>query len=188
MRRHSVASPGTASRLPRQFLEIRPSQIEEKNTRSPTLDCSRSTSSTFELVTFWTAIVTEGRLSACAMAKRGKRSVLAAAPPDFRIVRRVSLLMTGTPALVDAVIRRDQARRDELRRRERRRDCEVRGSAGGWNSAGPARGTRRPTGYCLRPAPSAGRQSRRCPAGGHAPACRRPFRHSSRPAARRWRY
>ena len=78
MRRHSVASPGTASRLPRQFLEIRPSQIEEKNTRSPTFDCSRSTSSVFEFVTFCTAIVTDGRLSACPIAKRGKTSVPAA--------------------------------------------------------------------------------------------------------------
>jgi hypothetical protein len=58
------------SRLPRQFLEIRPSQIEEKNTRSPTLDCSRSTSSVFELVTFCTAIVIVGRLSACQLRKR----------------------------------------------------------------------------------------------------------------------
>src|SRR3569832_1476455 len=94
MRRHSVARPGTASKLPRQFLEIRPTQIEEKNTRSPTLDCSRSTSSTFELETFCTAIVTDGRLSACPIAKRGSSSVPAAAPPDFRMVRRVSLLMT----------------------------------------------------------------------------------------------
>ena len=49
-----------------------------------------------------TAMVTDGRLSACPIAKRGRRSVPAAAPPDFRMVRRVSLLMTISPDLCDA--------------------------------------------------------------------------------------
>ena len=61
---------------------IRPSHSDEKNTRSPTLDCSRSTSSVLELVTFCTATVIDGRLSACAIEKRGSTSVPVAAAPS----------------------------------------------------------------------------------------------------------
>ena len=63
IRFHSVARPGTVSRLARQFLPIRPSQIDEKKMRSPTLLCSRSTSRVLELEIFCTATVIDGRVS-----------------------------------------------------------------------------------------------------------------------------
>src|SRR5882672_8039103 len=115
MRRHSVARPGTVSRLPRQFFPISASHSEEKNTRSPTLDCSRRTSSVFELVTFCTAIVIAGRLSACPIAKRGSNSVPAAAAPRPTIERREGRIMDFSFSDKASVYSAHETQRFEMR-------------------------------------------------------------------------
>jgi hypothetical protein len=71
-------------RLPSQSRPISASQSEVKKMRSPTLDCSRSTSSVLELTIFCTAMVMAGRLSDWPMANCGTSG---AAPASRRRVQ-----------------------------------------------------------------------------------------------------